>query len=376
MAKQHDDPASALLARAVTVETGDVVVHMNCGPADFGLAAAAVGLASRVILCDRTVVAVEAARAAIAGMAPPVAQVDVVLGHGLAGLPADVARGSVDIVGIRIPREKIALLQLLSDAFHALRTGGRCCIAGPNNEGIKSAARLLEELFGNADVVERGSGCKVVVARRKTDVPEGAPVNASSFDTPFLDHNTFHSFEVTLRARTFTQLTRPGVFSWDHLDEATGILADMMRIEAGESVLDLGCGAGTLGVVAAFLSGNGRVVLVDADVEAVRCAQRTTAAAGLENTTALVSDVGAAVLDQRFDVVITNPPFHAGKTTELSLPMRFIHDAWRVLSPGGRAYLVANRTLPYETAIRRKFGNMSVVHDGARFKVISATKGG
>ncbi|MEO5510818.1 MAG: hypothetical protein ABIV28_02390, partial [Longimicrobiales bacterium] len=61
MAILYEDPASALLARAVTVETGDVVVHMNCGPATFGLAAAAVGAASRVILCDRNVVAVEAA---------------------------------------------------------------------------------------------------------------------------------------------------------------------------------------------------------------------------------------------------------------------------------------------------------------------------
>ena len=63
-----------------------------------------------------------------------------------------------------------------------------------------------------------------------------------------------------------------------------------------------------------------------------------------------------------------------GKQTELSVPMQFIDDAWEVLSPGGQLFLVANRTLPYETPIRRRFGNVLMVHDGRRFKVLTANK--
>jgi 16S rRNA (guanine1207-N2)-methyltransferase len=139
-------------------------------------------------------------------------------------------------------------------------------------------------------------------------------------------------------------------------------------------VLDLGCGAGPLGIVAARLSGGGPVTLVDADVEAVRWATRSVAAAGVENCRVLPSDIAGAVLDQRFDVVVTNPPFHVGKATDLDVPLQFIRDAWDVLDAGGRLLLVANRTLPYERPIYQRFGNIATLVNGRRFKVLSATR--
>ncbi len=359
-----DDPASRLLAESAQVAAGDVVIHMNCGNGRFGVATAEAGVAGRVVMSDRNVVAVDALRAT--------PHAEVVLGHGAIGLPADIHAGGADVIAIRIPREKVALLQLLWDAFHLLRIDGRCYIAGPTNEGIKSAATLMEQLFGNAAVVNRANSGRAVVARRRTDTP----ADVSSFGTPYLSPDTFHTADVTLRNRTFALYSRPGVFSWDHLDEATSVLAGVMRIDPGESVLDLGCGAGALGIAAAMLSQTGRVVMADADVEAVRSATRGAQAAGLTNAETMVSDVGTALIasGSRFDVVVMNPPFHAGKATDLALPLRFIDDAWQVLNDGGRMYLVANRTLPYETAIRQRFGNFSTTHDGPRFKVVSATR--
>jgi 16S rRNA (guanine1207-N2)-methyltransferase len=114
--------------------------------------------------------------------------------------------------------------------------------------------------------------------------------------------------------------------------------------------------------------------MVDADAEAVRSAARTAEAAGIRDARVLTSDVASAVLGERFDVVITNPPFHVGKATSLDLPLQFIADSWEVLASGGRLFLVANRTLPYEQAIRHRFGNLRTLHDGQRFKVLSATR--
>jgi pseudouridine synthase len=60
------------------------------------------------------------------------------------------------------------------------------------------------------------------------------------------------------------------------------------------------------------------------------------------------------VRDEGFDVVVTNPPFHVGKATDLDVPQQFIADAHAVLANGGRLFLVANRTLPYEQAIKHR----------------------
>ena len=114
--------------------------------------------------------------------------------------------------------------------------------------------------------------------------------------------------------------------------------------------------------------------MVDADIEAVRSAQKSAETAGVSNFRTLPSDVAGAVLDEKFDVVVTNPPFHVGKQTELSVPIQFIEDSWEVLKPGGRLFLVANRTLPYEVPITERFGRLSTIYDGRRFKVLSATR--
>ncbi|HZK78472.1 MAG TPA: class I SAM-dependent methyltransferase, partial [Gemmatimonadaceae bacterium] len=342
-----------------------VVVYMNSGNGQAPIVAARTGRASRIVSTDRNIVSIEAARRTLS--ANPGRAVEIIPGHGTAGI--DEAT-SADTVAIRIPHEKLALIQLLFDAFRILRIGGTCYVAGANNEGIKTAAKLLEQAFGNSTLLAYDSGNRIVSAVKNSDTPASDDV----FDSPFLPHDAFREIDATLRGQPLKIFSRPGVFSWDHLDEATEILADHIDIPAGASVLDLGCGSGPLGIVASRLSGGAPVVMVDADVEAVRSAGKSAEAAGISNYRVLPSDVAGAVIEERFDVVVTNPPFHVGKQTELSVPMQFIEDSWEVLSPGGRLFLVANRTLPYEGAIKRRFGNVSMVHDGRRFKVLSAAK--
>lgn len=359
----HVDPAATLLAEYADVRDGDTVVHLNCGSGLFGVAAAA--RAERVWLTDRNVVSHAAAVRSLAlnGAANGTA----LLGHGTFVLPENTR---ANVVGIRIPHEKLALLQLLHDAFNILVDGGRCYIAGANSEGIKSAASLMHDIFGSALKLAESGGHRVVVGTKRS----ARPALAGVFDNPLLEGDAFFESHATLRGREYTVYSRPGVFSWEHTDEATQLLAATMTVRAGESVLDIGCGSGALGVVAAGLSKTGRVHLVDADIEAVRSTRGTIETSGFTNCSVLPSDVAEAVLDERFDVVVTNPPFHVGKTTDLSVPLQFIRDAHAVLVSGGRLYLVANRTLPYEAYLSRIFGNMDVVHDGPRFKVLSAVR--
>ncbi len=359
------DPAALLLAEHAKVASGDTVVHLNCGN---GLAAAVSALGApgvRAYLTDRNVVSVDAARRTLD--ANRVTNGEVFLAHGTHVLPTGL---SADSVIIRIPPERLALLQLLVDAFSILKPGGRCYIAGANNEGIKSAAGAIETLFGNARVLARDSSHRVISAVKRAaeyTLPDGV-------DVAILDSRNFREGDATLRGRRYRLCSRPGVFSWEHVDEATSILADVMEIRKGNSVLDLGCGSGALSLVASSLSAGGRITMVDADIEAVLSATRSAEANGIVGWRALASDVAGSVLGERFDVVVTNPPFHVGKATDLDVPMQFISDAHDVLVPGGRMFLVANRTLPYEQAIKHRFGNVVNPHDGPRFKVLTATR--
>lgn len=360
----RSDTATAMLAQAVTACQDEVVVVMPGGNGLVAAVAAQHG-ARAVWLTDRNGLAVEAAQRTLADAG--VSTAHVLAAQGAEGIPHDVA---ADVVAIRVVPERLVMLHLLLEARRILRPGGRCLLAGANAEGAKTAARMMEQLFGHAKVLEQHSSHRLVVSTRPAQVPD---VDANLQST-FVDPDVFHEIPLTLRGMSFTLFTRPGVFSWEHLDEATDVLATLLDVAPGERVLDIGCGAGALGVVAAGLSGTGDVCLVDVDHEAVRCAQRTLDRAGSQNARAVVSDVASAVLDQRYDVVVANPPFHVGRHTDLDVPRQFIRDAHAVLRPGGRVLLVANRTLPYEAMMTEQFGTYRSVHDGRRFKVLSAIR--
>jgi 16S rRNA (guanine1207-N2)-methyltransferase len=356
------DPATTMLANAVTDVAGLTVVSMPSGHGLVG-AVALVNGANAVWMTDRNVLGVEASRRTLEANALPHA--NLVLAHGASGIPAGV---TADIVALRVVPEKAVMVQLLHDAMRLLRPGGRCFLAGGNHEGAKSSARLLERLFGHAKLLEQHSSHRMVMAVRPIDPP---PV-PDDLVSPFVDPECFREIPVTLQGHTFTMHTRPGVFSWEHLDEATDVLSGLIDVAPGARVLDLGCGAGALGAVAALASRTGAVYLVDADHEATRCAERTLQSAGATNARVVASDVAASVADERFDVVVANPPFHVGIHTNLDVPRQFIHDAFDVLEPGGRLLLVANRTLPYEGMLKDRFGSSRSVYDGRRFKVLEA----
>lgn len=359
------DPASMMLAEQMASLSRSTSVHLNCGNGMVPAAAAVAGGASVLWCSDRSLPSVQATERTMA--ANGIAGSHVVHAHGTHAFPLALA---ADVVTIRVSTDKLALQQLIWEAFHALRLGGKCYIAGANDEGVKPAVRLLESIFGVARLEAQHSGHRMAVATKA----QIAPSSLTEGTSPYLDPDHFREVSVTLKGIAHTLFSRPGVFSWEHLDEATQILGDLMDIRAGETVLDLGGGAGALGLTAASLSGTGRVLMVDADAEAVRCAARGVAKASLANVELRASDVGGAVGDERFDVVVSNPPFHQGKATDLMVPQQFIADAHAHLHVGGRLYLVANRTLPYEKVIADRFGDVRTIHDGRRFKVLGATR--
>jgi 16S rRNA (guanine1207-N2)-methyltransferase len=86
----------------------------------------------------------------------------------------------------------------------------------------------------------------------------------------------------------------------------------------------------------------------------------------------LASDGAQAVLQQRFDLVVTNPPFHAGGLQTTEIAQRFIREAAQVLKARGRFYLVANRFLKYEPALRAHFKKVEEVGGNTRYKVLRA----
>ncbi len=72
------------------------------------------------------------------------------------------------------------------------------------------------------------------------------------------------------------------------------------------------------------------------------------------------------------DCVVMNPPFHTGRQGEPQLGRAFIEAAANMLSPRGEVWMVANRHLPYETALQKHFRQSAEIGGDNRFKILHA----
>jgi release factor glutamine methyltransferase len=122
-----------------------------------------------------------------------------------------------------------------------------------------------------------------------------------------------HDRLVLERGLGFPLVVLPGVFN-PTLFFTTGVvvrhLADQ-PLPAGCPVLDLGTGSGALAVAAARTAG--RVVAVDVNPEAVRCARLNLLLNRVDDRCEVRhGDLFDAVADERFDRVLCNPPFFRG----------------------------------------------------------------
>lgn len=114
-------------------------------------------------------------------------------------------------------------------------------------------------------------------------------------------------------------------------------------LQDGETVLDLGCGAGPDLVLAAQDVGpDGRVVGVDLLPEMCARAQESAAAAGVDVTVALAEVEALPLADASVDVVLSN-----GVVSLSARKARLLLEARRVLRDGGRVVL-ADMTLDEE----------------------------
>lgn len=260
---------------------------------------------------------------------------------------------------LHLPRGRYLQRESLRLAAALLRPGGRLYLVGATREGVKSAVEEARAIFGRVGVLVKKAGYHAAVTER----PDG------DFALPEV---TYEATDVLVRGQPAQLVSRPGVFAHGRLDDGAAALIAGMRVTPGQHVLDLGCGTGLVGLAA--LRQGAQVTAVDVSARAVTSTRRTWAANGYPTAEVMPSVGASAVAQQRFDVVVTNPPFHKGAGVDFEVAQLFVADAARVLRPGGTLYLVANAFLNYRPWLKAHFVHVETAWENPRYHVYEAVR--
>ncbi len=163
--------------------------------------------------------------------------------------------------------------------------------------------------------------------------------------------------------------THPKLFSPGHADRGTLAMLSVAHFSPGMKVLDLGCGCGLVGILAARMCGEENVIMSDIDPLAVEIAAKNAAANGVGGVQVVVSDGLNGVDATGFDLILSNPPYQS----DFSVAKCFIEKGFNRLKIGGTMLMVTKRREWYRNRLIAIFGGVRV-HEVDGYFVFEAEK--
>jgi 16S rRNA (guanine1207-N2)-methyltransferase len=296
----------------------------------------------------------------------PILQVEQIFKPRAAGLEAagfqlvETIEPDCDTVILLPERQREQTLADLAHAFELLKMGGHLIVAIHNDWGARRLQQYVESVAGPSTAqMKRHS--RVFWVQKTAQLQEALLAEWSTAG-------------LLRREIDGHWWSKPGLFSWNHIDKGSQLLVDHLPESLVGYGADLGGGWGYLTAKALEKCPDIKSMTVyEADKVAVEAARRNIGNVKvMARAQCRWHDVTQGVEQRRYDFILMNPPFHEGRAAEPMLGMKFIAAAALGLKPDGELWMVANRTLPYEEVLEDAFGSWSKVSEDQGFKVLHA----
>jgi 23S rRNA (guanine1835-N2)-methyltransferase len=281
----------------------------------------------------------------------------------------DVESESIDVVLWNVGRMTGVVVEVASHLRRICRANAVVLAAGMDKDLPPQTAPILRRI---GDVTTHPG-------RRKAHLFEVSFMNSATSSLEQQPPSSVHIDELNL-----TVTSKPGVFSGDRLDVGTRLLADVVRMTTDSygHVVDLGCGAGTLGLVALKIFPDAFVTFVDESQRAVDSARHNVEAnfgtEAFQRSRFLRSNVFADVELETgrsaIDLVLCNPPFHHVNAMTDEVAWSMFTQSYDRLQPGGELWVVGNRHLGYHHKLKRVFGPVTQVGSHPKFVVLACRR--
>ncbi|MGZ5029990.1 MAG: methyltransferase [Methylobacter sp.] len=272
----------------------------------------------------------------------------------------DMPEGGFDLVLIKVPKT----LALLEDELIRLRphltASTRVIVASMVKTLPSSVWKLLERLVGPTTTSLAKKKARLIFA----SLDAGLAVPPSPYPVSYRLENTEYLIS-----------NHANVFSRDSLDIGTRFFLQHLPVRQDAcDIIDLGCGNGLVGLIAAERCPAAIVHFVDESFMAVASARDNFRRAFGEQREATfrVGDGLMAAESESADLILCNPPFHQQNTVGDQIAVSLFKQSKRVLRKGGELWVIGNRHLVYHSYLDRLFGGHAVIAANSKFVIFKA----
>jgi 16S rRNA (guanine1207-N2)-methyltransferase len=270
---------------------------------------------------------------------------------------------SFDGVLYRVSKERATSHHVINQTVKILKPRASLVLAGEKNDGLKSYVKQAGKLFSNPVNAEKNGTAYI------------ASIALNATENDLLSDKNYPQLRSIQLSDNLCLQSKPGIFGWDKIDRGSAFLIDHLPHflssfkNAPQTLLDLGCGYGYIALSASQYGFN-RLLATDNNAAAILAAQKNLDALINIESSVLATDAGDGI-DEQFDTILCNPPFHSGFSIDDQLAVKFLSQTQRLLNRSGQALFVVNTFIPLEHKAKSFFERIDVVANNGSFKLIS-----
>ncbi|MEQ1637107.1 MAG: methyltransferase [Methylococcales bacterium] len=270
--------------------------------------------------------------------------------------------GLFEVIVIKVPKTLAFLEDLLLRLRPQLNANTKIIVAGMLKQLPASVWTLLERLIGPTSSSLAKKKARLIFAYPDPALKE--PDNP--YPSSYILENT--AYEIVNHAN---------VFSRAQLDIGTRFFIQHLPSQAhAQTIVDLGCGNGLVGLIAAARNPQAKLVFVDESFMAIASARQNFVVAFGDQHSA-VFKVGDGLQDftpGSVELILCNPPFHQQQTIGDHIAASFFRQAYKTLTVNGELWIVGNRHLGYQASLQKLFGNCTVVAANHKFVILKVNR--
>ncbi|MDJ0834131.1 MAG: methyltransferase [Gammaproteobacteria bacterium] len=285
------------------------------------------------------------------------------------GLPTDAVKyleslqlppSGLPLVIVKLPKNLALLQDQLIRLQPLLDSGARMLVGGMQKSMPSSVWKSLEQIIGPTSTRpgwKKAKLIEVLADSRRAETPNPFPTRWPLQGTDLIITN------------------HANVFARERLDIGSRFMLQHLPPTEGElDIIDLGCGNGVLGLMAARQNPRASIHFVDESYMAVDSARINFSQLGAETGRASFhcADGLTEFAADSADLVLCNPPFHQQHSVADTIALSMFKQSARVLRSGGELWVIGNRHLGYHNKLRRWFSRVDLVASNAKFVILKA----
>ena len=269
----------------------------------------------------------------------------------------DSLSGNYDLVLIKLPKSMAFFEDILCRLTPHLHPKSEIVCGAMIKHLPKSAFELMERTIG---------ATRTSLAKKK------ARLIFAHFERALTTSPYPIEVMIETMGRTFTN--HSNLFSRDKLDIGTRFFLEHIPQGPFETILDLGCANGIIGISAKIKNPNAKIIFADESQMAIMSAQKNYLSQFQNDAEFIWTNCYEDQKHESLDLVLCNPPFHQNNMVGDFIALQMFKDAHHALKKGGILRVIGNSHLPYPSTLKKIFGNSKIKATHQKFIIMDAIK--